>query len=101
MLGLIFLMHNKNNRRNRKENIESRVPENFVGFVSALTVLAFSLYSLLKMISLSVLEVILLNRFRQFSVTFLILSKLLAIAIKLLHGSILPPHSLLNFALSS
>lgn len=92
MVCLVFLMHNKNKRRTRKEkqgNQESlKFP--FTFSVSALTVLAFSLYSLLKMISLSVLEVILLNRFRQFSVITLILSKLLAIAIKLLHGSILP-----------
>lgn len=92
MVCPIFLVHYKNKRRNRKKeygNQESlRFPFKFS--VSALAVLALSLYCLLKMISLSMLEVILLNHFRQFSVITLILSKLLAIAIKLLHGSILP-----------
>lgn len=52
------------------------------------TVLALSLYSLLNVLTF-ILDVILLNRFRQFSIITLILCKLLAIAIKLLHGSIL------------
>lgn len=84
-------MYNKNKRRNRKKGDGNQKPPKFPlkFLVSALQGWLF-LFIPCEMISFSVLVVILLNHFRQLSVITLILSKLLAIAIKLLHGSILP-----------
>lgn len=88
MMCLLFLTHYKKIKEGvERKSWESRVPEiSFKFFSLGTTMLALSFYSSQNDLTFNVGG----YSCEQFSVITLILSKLLAIAIKLLHGSILP-----------